>query len=114
MHIRKEKFVEKINNYIVNICKNQLSDCRVENRIFDVLGVDEKNLKIILNKIINALPEHIYAKEYAELYNELFEHLAREYILFQSVEKIDDPFFTDNLSNFIYEQINNVNYNFYK
>lgn len=113
MHIKKEKFAEKINNYVINVC-NQLSDCRVENKIFDVLGINKKDLKLILRKIINALPEYIYIQEYSELYNKLFEHLAREYILFQAAEKIDDQFFIDNLSNFIYEQINNINYNFYK
>ena len=119
MYAKKEDFAQQLFDYVANLCKGQLSTIQTysnDNKVFDVLGVYEKDLREILKKITNALPDHIYLGKTSNVYNEVSEYIAREYILFQSQEDIKNPYFTEYLTNFIYEVINNINYtyHFYK
>ena len=113
MNARKEKFAQELFYYVSRICQDQLSDYEAQgDRVFDVLGISKKDLWAILQKIVVALPDYIFLEQLPDLYSEVFEHLAREYILFQCQEDIDDPYFANNLANFIYEIINNINQNY--
>lgn len=113
MHTQREKFAKELCEYITKICETQLSEHQPKNeRVFDVLGIGEKDLYMILRKITVALPDYIYLSELPDIYSEVIEHLAREYILFQCQEDINDPHFVTALENFIYEAINNINHNY--
>lgn len=113
MHSRKERFVEEIFYYIENICQDTLSDYEPrEERTFAVLGIHSKDLWVILRKVVNALPDYIFLDQLPDLYTEVCEHLSREYILFQCQEDVNDPYFANNLENFIYEVINTINQNY--
>lgn len=113
MYSKKEEFAQQIFDYVANICKNQLSTVQAydnDNKVFHVLGLYEKDLRDILRKITCALPDYIYINKLTNIYNEVSEYIAREYILFQAQEDIRDPYFVDYLMGFIYESINNINY----
>lgn len=113
MHTRREKFAKDIFIYISDICQNQLSDNEVvENRVFDVLGISKKDLQIILKKIVVALPDYIFLPQLPDLYNEVLGYLSVEYVLFQCQEDVEDPYFVDDLINFIYETVNTINQNY--
>ena len=113
MNARKEKFVTDIFDYIANICQNQPSDYEVaDDRVFDVLGIGKKDLKTILKKIVVALPDYIFLSQLPNIYDEVLEYLTKEYILFQCQEDINSPDFVNNLINFIYEIINEINQNY--
>jgi len=113
MNDKKEKFAKEIFHYVSKICQDQLSNHEVQDdRVFDALGISKKDLQTILKKIVVALPDYIFLSQLPDLYNEVSEYLAREYILFQCQEDIGDPYFADNLVNFIYGINNTINQNY--
>ncbi|MBU0743960.1 MAG: hypothetical protein KKE11_01120 [Gammaproteobacteria bacterium] len=113
MNTRKEKFAKDLFYYVSDISQNHLSDHESRDSKFsNVMGVCQKDLWMIIRKIVTALPDYIFLKQLSELHNEVLEYVAREYILFQCQENIDDPSFANNLANFIYEVINTINKNY--
>lgn len=115
MYPRQEEFVQQVFDYVANVCKNQLANVRTydnDNKVFDVLGIYEKDLRTILRKIACALPDYVYNNDLVDIYNEVSEYIAREYILFQTQEDITNENFIDYLTCFIYESVNAVNYTY--
>ena len=115
MHAKQEEFSQHILGYVLNICKDQLSAVQTyanDNRVLDVLGLYENDLRTILRKVTAALPEVLYMEKFSFLADEIAAYIAKEYILFQVQESPKDPYFICYLTSFIYETINSINHNY--
>jgi|GEM_PF-5425204 len=112
MNNKREQFANELFKYILDICQKQLSDHESQTQLVDVLGIEQQDLLIILKKIVVALPDYIFLDQLPDIYSEVLEYITKEYILFQSQENIKDPYFSDDLINFIYEVNNTINDNY--
>lgn len=112
MNSRQEEFIQQVCDCIAIVCQNQLLNVQTyvnDNSVFDVLGISDKELRVLIKKISCALANYIYRDDAVDVFNEVVAYVAREYILFQAQENIKDQNFMDHFACFIYELINTVN-----
>ena len=122
MNTEKKLFVTELSKYISDISCKQLSNfSSVDKAIYDILGMSKKDLDIILEKIVIALPDYIFVQHLSNLHlirklsglrQGVLEHLTKEFILFHAQEDINSTYYADNLVNFIYEIVNTINQNY--
>lgn len=88
--IRKIKQLTKL---IFNVSSSE--------QIESLFGVTNEQLKIVMRKIVNALPDNYFEQNYHKKVEELKTIVAREFIFFQVQEKWSDPNYQHDLANFI-------------
>lgn len=70
-------------------------------QIENLFGLTNEQLKMVMRKIVNALPNIYFEKKYQNKLGELKTIIAREFIFFQVQEKWNDPNYQNHLANFI-------------
>lgn len=76
-------------------------DVTASQEIENIFGLTKEQLKIVVHKIVNALPDICFAQDNTNKMEALKTIVAREFIFFQVQEKWNDPHYQTDLANFI-------------
>jgi len=98
MQARKLEFSNDVIRLVHDLCKlvfNSTTDHDVEK----IFGITHEQLEKIIKNIVDAMPACIF--EHPQKLNEIKNIFAKEFIFFQVQEKMNDPHYPDDLSDFI-------------
>lgn len=93
-------FTEDIVRTVKQLCKVTFNVTSTE-ELSSVFGLSNSQLKMVIKKIVDALPDIFFEKSYFKKKEQLKAIVAREFIFFQVQERWDDPQYQANLANFI-------------
>ncbi len=99
MQARKLEFSNDVIRLVHDLCKlvfNTSTDHDVEK----VFGVTHEQLEHIIKSVIDAMPDCIF-EQLPQKRDEIKNIFAKEFIFFQVQEKLNDPHYSDDLSDFI-------------
>ncbi len=100
MDPKKLEFSDDVTHVVCDMCK-LIYNLNSEVDIKRVFGMTHEQMKAVIKRIIDALPDSIFEKAYPKLLDDIKNICAREFIFFQVQEKWDDPRYQDDLTMFI-------------
>lgn len=100
MLAKKLEFSNEVVNVIREMCQ-VVFNTHSDEEMIRIFGVSSEQMKDVVSRIIDALPDAIFTQKDSQLLEEIKYICAREYIFFQVQEKWVDLHYQENLSRFI-------------
>lgn len=100
MHARKIEFSSDVVRIIRDLCKVVFNISNAE-QMENIFGITDEQMEIVIQRIVNALPERAFQTGNKKKLREIKDIVAREFIFFQLQERWKDPSYEIDLANFI-------------
>ncbi|MBI2785389.1 MAG: hypothetical protein HYX60_03405 [Legionella longbeachae] len=114
MHPRKEQYVKEIYQFIELYCEaNTHIKHSASSPITIVLGISNADALKLINKILIALPDCFFYLAKPQRIEEIVSFIAKQYLLFQAQENIDDELFPTLFINFINNLVEDIMLRYY-
>jgi len=99
MQARKLEFSNDVIRLVDDLC-NLVFNATTDHDVEKIFSITHKQLEQIIREIIDAIPDCIFEQTPQKL-DEIKNIFAKEFIFFQVQEKLNDPHYSDDLSDFI-------------
>lgn len=97
---QKSEFTHDVLRIVTDLCK-LVFNLNPGQGVEHVFGTTHEQLENVIQKIVQSLPTNIFELP-AKRLEEIKSIFAKEFIFFQVQEKLNDPNYENDLSNFIY------------
>lgn len=97
---KKDEFAHDVIRIVNDLCK-LVFNLNADQDVEKVFGMTHEQLDNVIKKIVQSLPAQLFALP-AQRLEEIKSIFAKEFIFFQVQEKLNDPNYENDLSNFIY------------
>lgn len=101
MDSKKLDFINDVIRVVRDLCE-VVFNIKSSSQLESVFGITCEQMDIVINRIIDALPNHFFDHLYPQILEEIKCICAREFIFFQVQEKWSDPRYQEDLANFIH------------
>lgn len=96
----KQVFQRDVTRFIHELCI-LLYNLKSQQELDRVFGIPTEELDGIVARIVDQLPDDMFTQTNADTFIEIEKIFAKEFIFFQLQEKLTDPQYENDLSNFI-------------
>lgn len=101
MNQKKLDFSREVVRTVCDLCA-VVFNINSNEQLEKVFGISHQQLETVINKIIDALPDHIFIANSKMALDEIKNICAREFVFFQAQERWGDQDYQQDLANFIH------------